>query len=83
MGIILEVLFGCPGWKKDSDDKSFERPQHIEPHGWQLQKHFLEWKFQGPIDNESALIQAMYWCWTGNKLVPESWMTIYEAKYVH
>ena len=27
--------------------------------------------FRGPIDNKTALVQVMAWCWGGNNTLPE------------
>ena len=30
---------------------------------------------KGPIDNKSALVQVMAWCWTGDKSLPDPMLT--------
>ena len=59
-----------------------------------FQMHFHEWKAvifiqislkfvpKDPIDNKSALVQVMAWCWTGNKTFPEPMMTQFTDAYM-
>ena len=35
----------------------------------------LNFVFKGPIDNKSTLVQALAWCRTGDKPLPEPMMT--------
>ena len=37
---------------------------------------------EGPIDNKSALIQVMAWCWTHDKPLPEPRLTKFTDIYV-
>ena len=37
---------------------------------------------KGPIDNESALVQVMAWCRTGDKPLPEAIMTQFTNAYM-
>ena len=37
---------------------------------------------KSPIDNKSALVQVMAWCWTGDKPLPEPMMTQFNDAYM-
>ena len=36
-----------------------------------------------PVDNKSALVQVMAWCWTEEKLLPEPMITYFAEAYMH
>ena len=42
----------------------------------------LKFVRKSPIDNKSALVQVMAWCWTGNKPLPESMLTQFSDAYM-
>ena len=37
---------------------------------------------KGPIDNKSALLRVMAWCWTGDKPLPEPNLTKFADAYM-
>ena len=38
---------------------------------------------EGPIDNKTALVQIMAWCWIGDKPLPEPQVTQFNDAYMH
>ena len=62
---------------------------------YQFYMYFTEWFWicielsfgcvsdsEGPIDNNSALVQVMDWRWTGDKLLPKPMITQFNDAYM-
>ena len=43
----------------------------------------LKFIFTGPVDNNSALLQMMAWCWTGDKPTPQPMVTLVIDELMH